>query len=148
MNNKLFIIIFILITIGILYLSNNHLNIDKYNNNFSDCREPNFNNPFGNYLITDISANPNHKICKNFNDDDIYNLFNINLYTNSNPSRIFSNKSTSYRYFITLPVTNYPNNQKEFGNYLYNNNKQPSCKNKAQRYCLNYQDLRFSRRNF
>lgn len=134
-----------IIIIGFILLNIGASHSDSQNNLQSNCRKSTFNNPFANYIITDRTMNPNLAACINM-DDKIRNNYMNNLYINSDDSinrYYFNNYEKNY---MTMPVTIYPNKQRLYGNYLYNNKAIPNSTCKLDQYCINYKDIRFNRR--
>jgi hypothetical protein len=107
------------------------------------CRKPTKNNPFMNVLVSDygntndpVSCNPELTGIK----EKIESSFQDNLYRSVDD---VWNRENSQRQFYTMPVDTVPNKQTEFAKWLYNTPY--SCKS-DQMYCLQYEDLRFTKR--
>jgi len=137
-NFKFGIIILILyiIYISLLFNINNKLILGKSSliNTFLTCREPTMNNPYANYIL---GENMNLKSCDNLNNNlkkDLFNGYNvynnaINQTLNTSGNNILEqmrllygiNNNKIYRQFYTTTITNYPNNNVNFINWLYKN---------------------------
>jgi hypothetical protein len=92
------------------------------------------NNPYANYIL---GENMNLKSCDNLNNNlkkDLFNGYNvynnaINQTLNTSGNNILEqmrllygiNNNKIYRQFYTTTITNYPNNNVNFINWLYKN---------------------------
>ena len=103
-----------------------NFNGDKYRNiKNNSCIKPTKLNPFMNRLMfdKDYPNIPNCPIDDPEIKNEIENNFNNNLY--KNVGDIF-NRNNSQRQYYTNAVTTNPNDQTQFANWLYKNNK--TCK--------------------
>lgn len=113
------------------------------------CTRPNYDNPFMNPNVTQYS-DPDETIelpeaCNSFDEDisdDMKIGFNHGLFQNIDE---LYDRVNSQRQFYTVPNTTIPNNQKEFGEWLYKVPAFINCKEKQGIGCLRYEDLRFKR---
>jgi len=99
--------------------------IDKFTENFGQrkqksCSVPTLNNPFMNHLILEESDKKPACDYTKETKKEINSAFNTNLYQDLTD---IYDKNNSQRQFYTMPVTTIPNNQKDFANWLYSNNK-------------------------
>jgi hypothetical protein len=127
-------VIVILLIILILFYKN-----DKYEH--YACTAPTNDNPFMNFLPSDYQDNPyRSKACKETEaikemiDAKFNNNYNNYYYDND---EIFMNHADQLP-FYTMPVTDNPNNQKRFADWLYY--VPDTCKTN-QLYCAKYDDL-------
>ncbi len=108
----------------------------------NSCRRPTKENPFMNTPVTDFGKE-NIPVACNVDDDDIKEnmerYFNVDLYRDVGD--LFDTKN-SQRIWYTTPVTQIPNDQEGFANWLYKTDD--ICK-VNQGSCLRYEDLRFKR---
>ena len=100
--------------------------VDKFIENFGQkkqksCSVPTLHNPFMNHLIHDeADKKPACEYTKKTK-TEIDSAFNTNLYQDLTD---IYDKNNSQRQFYTMPVTTIPNNQKDFANWLYSDNKE------------------------
>lgn len=85
---------------------------ETFENNI--CSKPSLSNPFMNPMPFDDRKRS--KACVENNENDIEKLYNHNLF--KNVGDIYHN-SNGQRQFYTVPSTTYPNNQGDFGKWLY-----------------------------
>jgi Ca2+/Na+ antiporter len=110
------------------------------------CIKPSINNPMMNPNIThlrDYSKNEISGACPSFNENiekQIEEIFDKQNFINSND--LYNRSSLLKRQFYTVPGDSIPNDQNEFGNWLYN--RGPSCKegNSNRCYTNMYRDIR------
>ena len=103
-----------------------------------DCRDSTADNPAANPLV--MEDEPSVRACGNIDEGAMNNNIRKGVYEDSydmNKRRILE------RAFYTLPVSNYPNDIRFIGGYLYNDGND-HCKVKKQG-CEYYRDLRFKR---
>lgn len=107
------------------YLSENNLEHDRHTNKL--CVKPTKENPFMNILMSDYSENPQRKeacdITKGSVKHKVKKLFDNNLYRDV--SDIYD-KNASDRNYYTTPITTIPNQQTEYAQFLYGQDK--GCK--------------------
>ena len=107
------------------------------------CVEPTEDNPFMNPLLSDQEVYPDTgKKCDMDTEQmkkKVMDKFYDNLYMDIDDAYELH---SSARQFFSLPNQSYPNDQKEFAEWLYNSPQ--SCK-QDQSACLRYEDLRFKR---
>lgn len=135
-----------LIVLGITYIINIKKNgslevTDRFEDMISDydskskCRVPTKENPFMNTAVTDYGKPSFDKACPSYNNIGVQNrineLYNDGIYIDFKD--IF-NRNTGKRQFMTMPNTQVPNNQGEFGKWLYG--KPPTCKEGNSIACL------------
>ncbi len=108
---------------------------ELYVNN--NCRKPTVDNPFTNIVFSDYLDASNVAEPCNIDDkniqDDMQNLYNSSIYRNFQD--VFE-RENSQRMFYTLPIRTIPNDQTEFGNWLYKTS--PTCKENSQN-CTYYE---------
>jgi hypothetical protein len=112
----------------------------KPNKYLETCILPTNNNPFMNPLVSEKATK--RKACKTFNNDKLRkvvdNKFSKGLFKDINS---VYDRENSQREFYTLPSTTIPNNQEEFGKWLYGTPK--TCKEGNGNQCIgnNYERL-------
>lgn len=115
---------------------------DVINYDNATCRKPTTENPFMNPTIIDYDNEFPPQAC-NSDDEDIKELveetFNQSLYMDIDD---MFNIKNSQRQFYTIPMPAVPNDQKGFGEWLYN--APLTCKQDNEQ-CLRYVDLRYER---
>lgn len=132
--NTYFIVFCILILVFITYIGYTYKELTK---NVINCRNSTYDNPVANPLImNDDTSLIACNIDKNIRINNIRKNFYEDSY-DTNKRRILD------RTFYTLPVSNYPNDIRLIGGYLYND-KNNHCKVKKQQ-CEYYRDIRFKR---
>ena len=113
-------------------MPNENIYFNKNNEKKIKCIKPSIQNPFMNRLLYD--KYPDVKNCSIFDkniDNKIEDYFNNNLY--KDVGDIF-NTNNSRRQYYTTPITNKPNDQKDFANWLYNTPE--TCKQGNSSDCL------------
>lgn len=91
------------------------------------CTKPTRENPFMNVTMNEYAENPKReKACKINNKVNEYidQYFNEDLYRSVDD---IYNKNASERQYYTMPVTEIPNNQDKFAQWLYGNDEK-TCK--------------------
>ena len=92
-----------------------------------ECTQPTRENPFMNVTMNEYAENPKRgracKMTKKVN-EYIDDYFNDNLYRSVDD---IYNKNASERQYYTMPVTEIPNKQHEFAQWLYGNDEK-TCK--------------------
>ncbi len=129
-----------------LELEGNFAPIKEHNTKSeNNCTRPTKSNPFMNVLPT---MNPKRKkacnpLSSEIDDEIIDNFEKNNLDSNImiKPIDIFKNQ-TSMLPFYTTPVTQIPNDQNAFANWLYKTDE--NCKTDTQ-YCLNYSNVKYNK---
>ena len=110
-----------------------------------ECKRPTPNNPFMNPDLNDYDTDKtiSKVVACNSDDENINNeitkSFNSNLFKNIED--VFESEN-SQRQFYTVPNTYIPNNQTEFGKWLF---KSPTTCKEDQEKCLRYEDIRHKR---
>jgi hypothetical protein len=142
LNQKWLSLSFILILLSIFIIKT-----EGFTNNESICTKPTLNNPYMNYLVSDLMENPNKpKACElspEIRDEQI-KLFRTDLKTGQlklDKLDLYGRNSTD-RNFYTMPNTSIVNDQNGFANFLLSGVSQCKSKNKD---CLKYRDIRFNR---
>lgn len=105
--------------------------------NKQNCRKPTVENPFNNIVFSDYLQEGNIPQPCNSNEEtmnEMQNLYNSSIYRNL--SDVFE-RENSQRTFYTVPISQSPESQKDFANWLYKTG--PSCKENTE-YCTYYQD--------
>ena len=96
-------------------------------NEIETCTKPTRENPFMNVTMNEYAENPKRdKACKLNNKVNEYidQYFNEDLYRSVDD---IYNKNASERQYYTMPVTEIPNNQDKFAQWLYGNDEK-TCK--------------------
>ena len=115
------------------YISNHQDNtyreygLDDYDDKIEHCTKPTRDNPFMNVTMNEYVENPKReKACKINNKVNEYidQYFNEDLYRSVDD---IYNKNASERQYYTMPVTEIPNNQDKFAQWLYGN-EDKTCK--------------------
>lgn len=108
-------------------------NLDVVDNEI--CVKSTVHNPFMNPNIYDIKYNANRPSACSINNTNVNQSVNNNFY-----ARLFRDvgdiygKMSSERQFYTVPSTTIPNEQTEFGHWLYN--RGPTCKENNGEQCF------------
>lgn len=148
----LFMIILLLAIVVVHgYQSKNNENTDTFLNekhvkviDNKACTKPTKNNPFMNPVLTNISKESEDTIgaCPVYDkeiESSINKMYDESLYRNADD--IFDT-ATGKRQFYTVPVTNVPNDQTTFANWLYNRGETCKENNGIRCYTNMYRDLR------
>lgn len=101
--------------------------IEDYEDEIDICTKPTRENPFMNVTMNEYAENPKReKACKINNKVNEYidQYFNEDLYRSVDD---IYNKNASERQYYTMPVTEIPNNQDKFAQWLYGN-EDKTCK--------------------
>ena len=109
------------------YVDDEYLNDDDFMmNKENECTKPTKDNPFMNVLMNEYEDQPKRKKACNVSDVKEYvdAYFNDNLYKSVDD---IYNKNSSERQYFTMPVTEIPNNQEKFANWLYRD-PEKTCK--------------------
>lgn len=121
-----------------LYTVDELINYEK-----NTCRKPTNDNPMMNPAVTEFGMGDPPAAC-NADDDEIKENIKVNF-----NHQLFRDvdelweRENSQRQFYTMPNTAIPNNQTEFGRFLY---EVPELCKSNQEGCLRYDDIRFRSR--
>lgn len=138
----LFIIILLIIINLIGKIKFNNININNQIKKEIKCRKSTINNPMSNILITMNNEELNIPACnENINSKKlIEENLNYNVYYNSKD--LFKKKTGNIKY-VKNPSSIYPNNNKEYLNYLYDLNSN-NCKINSKN-CIGWYDVKYNK---